>query len=191
MDRCVSCLHSRFFAVHAADSFGLPLSQFLPFLCRERCCRKPASNASVYTLAENRPAPAFAGPDVFLLVGVFPNPPRRRKLHIPRFRQKPKARSFRCSSFPHATRFVGLARGPRSRLRRGCAISAKSLFGQLTAAPKDVPFEHFSPGHPYPKCGQCWPWLSAAPSIPRGPGDSRRMPLSSPQAAQRTRRSAP
>ena len=36
----------------------------------------------------------------------------RRKLHIPRFRLAAKARSFRCSSSPHATRFAGLARGP-------------------------------------------------------------------------------
>ena len=37
--------------------------------------------------------------------------PRRSKLHIPRFRLAPKARSFRCSSSPTATRFAGLAVG--------------------------------------------------------------------------------
>ena len=47
--------------------------------------------------------------------GVVPPPRRRRphKLHIVRFRLAAKAHSFRCSSFPHATRFAGLARGPR------------------------------------------------------------------------------
>ena len=45
--------------------------------------------------------------------GASRRPPlRRRKLHIPRFRLAAKARSFRCSSSPHATRFAGLARGP-------------------------------------------------------------------------------
>ena len=38
---------------------------------------------------------------------------RRRKLHVPRFRLTAKARSFRCSDSPHATRFAGLARGPQ------------------------------------------------------------------------------
>lgn len=38
--------------------------------------------------------------------------PRRRKLHIPRFSASGKARSFRCSSFPHETRFAGSAGTP-------------------------------------------------------------------------------
>ena len=59
--------------------------------------------------------------------GHVGTPLRRRKLHTPqgglswpfgpihllvRFRLAAKARSFRCSSSPHATRFAGLARGP-------------------------------------------------------------------------------
>ena len=66
----------------------------------------------------HRPAGGHMGP-----------PLRRRKLHTPqgglswpfgpihllvRFRLTAKARSFRCSSSPHATRFAGLARGPHN-----------------------------------------------------------------------------
>ena len=43
-------------------------------------------------------------------------PPRRRKLHIPRFRLTVKAHSLRCSSSPNQTRFVGLRMGPQ----KGC-----------------------------------------------------------------------
>ena len=43
----------------------------------------------------------------------FTPSPRRRKLHIPRFAASGKAHSLRCASSPHATRFAGLARGPR------------------------------------------------------------------------------
>ena len=46
------------------------------------------------------------------LLGKSPIPSRRHKLQIPRFRPKPKARSFRCASSPHATRFAGLVWGP-------------------------------------------------------------------------------
>jgi hypothetical protein len=42
------------------------------------------------------------------------NQPRPHKLHIVRFRLKPKARSFRCSSSPQQTRFAGLCRGPEA-----------------------------------------------------------------------------
>ena len=44
----------------------------------------------------------------------FAPSPRRHKLRIPRFAASGKAHSLRCASSPHATRFAGLARGPRS-----------------------------------------------------------------------------
>ena len=153
MDRCVSCLHSRFLL------FMQPIPS--DFLFRSFSRSSVMSGA-----ARNRQA-------------------MQAYIHLRKNARLPlsRVRTFSC--------LLGRSPIPRSRLRRGCAISAKSLFGQLTAAPTDVLFEHFAPGHPYPKCGRCWPWLSAAPSIPRGPGDSRRMPLSCLQAAQRTQRSTP
>ena len=45
---------------------------------------------------------------------LSPPSPRRHKLRIPRFAASGKAHSLRCASSPHATRFAGLARGPRS-----------------------------------------------------------------------------
>jgi hypothetical protein len=52
------------------------------------------------------------------------NQPRPHKLHIVRFRLKPKARSFRCSSSPQQTRFAGLCRGPEAAFgNRGAHVS--------------------------------------------------------------------
>ena len=52
--------------------------------------------------------------------------PRRRKLHIPRFRLTAKARSFRCSSSPNVTRLsAGLTLGP---LKRKLHISLTSAW---------------------------------------------------------------
>ena len=44
----------------------------------------------------------------------FAPSPRRHKLRIPCFAASGKAHSLRCASSPHATRFAGLAWGPRS-----------------------------------------------------------------------------
>ena len=46
------------------------------------------------------------------------NGPRRYKLHIARFRPRPKARSFRCISSPNGTRFAGLPFGLRGTGKR-------------------------------------------------------------------------
>ena len=72
-------------------------------------------------------------------------PPRRRKLHIPRFRLKPKARSFRCSSSPNRTRCAGLRLGTaapppfgRKALRLGKIKSWSRTGAPLRAGTEDA-----------------------------------------------------
>lgn len=71
--------------------------------------------------------------------------PRRRKLHIPRFRLKPKARSFRCSSSPNRTRCAGLRFGTaapppfgRKALRLGKIKSWSRTGAPLRAGTEDA-----------------------------------------------------
>ena len=47
---------------------------------------------------------------------VFARPLRRRKVRFVPFPQKRKLHTLPCSSFPHKTHFVGLLRGPLSRV---------------------------------------------------------------------------
>ncbi len=67
-------------------------------------------------------------------------PPRRRKLHIPRFRLKPKTRSFCCSSSPNRTRCAGLRFGtaalpPLGRNRSGLGKSKAGAVPAHLCAP--------------------------------------------------------
>ena len=65
-------------------------------------------------------------------------PPRRRKLHIPRFRLAAKAHSLRCSSSPNRTRFAGLRLGPRKGGNRSRSAKPPSISTPLSLGPPGI-----------------------------------------------------
>ena len=64
---------------------------------------------------------------------------RRRKLHIPCFRLKPKASSLRCSSFPMQTRYAGLCMGAQRR-----TLSGRKVYFPRRMSSENMKFEFIS-----------------------------------------------
>ena len=77
-----------------------------------------------------RPEPFF-----FLCEERTYSPPRRSKLHIVRFRLKPKAHSLRCFSFPHKAGFAGIPFVAVVSLLRRAVRSARRM--RLLREPPD------------------------------------------------------
>lgn len=60
-------------------------------------------------------------------------PHRQHTLHNVRFRASAKTYLFRCASSPHATRFAGLARGPRIDPHFAAATTVRAMLTALCA----------------------------------------------------------
>ncbi len=60
-------------------------------------------------------------------------PHRQHTLHSVRFRASAKTYLFRCASSPHATRFAGLARGPRIDPHFAAATTVRAILTALCA----------------------------------------------------------